>query len=51
MLRLAPAIRQHILSMPETIGRPTISERALRSITMFDDEQQQVQTFADILSR
>ena len=51
MLRLAPAIRQHILSMPETIGRPTISERALRSITMFDDEQQQVQAFADILSR
>ncbi len=51
MLRLAPAIQQHILSMPETVGRPTISERALRSITMVDDEHQQLQVLADILSR
>ena len=51
MLRLAPEIQQHILAMPETVGRPAISERALRSITMFDDEHQQLQAFADILSK
>ncbi len=50
MLRLAPEIQQHILSMPKTVGRPTISERALRSITLLDDEHQQLQAFADILS-
>ena len=50
MLRLAPEIQQHILSMPKTVGRATISERALRSITMLDDEHQQLQAFADILS-
>jgi hypothetical protein len=37
--------------LPETIRRPPISERALRSITMFDDEHQQLQAFADILSK
>ena len=37
MLRLAPEIQQHILSMPKTAGRPTISERTLRSITMLED--------------
>ncbi len=36
---------------PDTVGRPAISERALRSITMFDDEHQQLQAFADILSK
>jgi len=51
LLRLAPEILQHILALPETIGRPTISERALRSITTFDDERQQLQAFADILYR
>lgn len=51
MLRLAPEIQQHILSMPEMVGRPAITERALRSITLFDDEHQQLQAFGDILSK
>ena len=51
LLRLAPAIQHHILSMPTTVGRPTISERVLRSLTMVDDLQQQLHTFADILSK
>ena len=50
LLRLAPAIQHHILAMPTTVGRPTISERVLRSITMVDD-QQQLHAFADILSK
>ena len=51
LLRLAPAIQHHILAMPRTVGRPTISERVLRSITMFDDQQQQLHAFADIVSK
>ena len=51
LLRLAPEIQRHILSMPKTVGCPMISERVLRSITMFDDQQQQLQAFADILSK
>ena len=51
MLRLAPEIQQHVLSLPDMVRRPAISERALRSITMFDNEHQQFQAFADILSK
>ena len=50
LLRLAPAIQHHILSMSTTVGGPTITERVLRAITTVDDPQQQVQAFADILS-
>ncbi|MCK4511064.1 hypothetical protein KAW64_04955 [bacterium] len=32
MLRLSPEIQEHILAMPESIGRPPLSERALRPI-------------------
>ena len=51
MLRLAPEIRQHILAMPRTAGRPTISERALRSVTKLDDERHQLRAFEEILSQ
>lgn len=50
MLRLSPKIQEHILSLPETVRRPTITERALRPITMFDEEHQQLQAFAGISS-
>jgi hypothetical protein len=32
LLRLAPEIQEWILTMPEVVGRPAISERALRPI-------------------
>ena len=32
MLRLAPWIQQYILSMPDMVRRPAISERTLRPI-------------------
>ena len=51
MLRLAPEIRQHILAMPRTAGRPAISERALRSVTKLDDERHQLRAFEEILSQ
>jgi len=51
LLRLAREIQEHVLSLPDMVHRPAITERALRSITTFDDERQQLQAFADILSR
>ena len=32
MLRLAPEIQEHILAMPDTVRRPALTERAIRSI-------------------
>jgi len=40
MLRLAPEIRQHILSMPDVVRRPAITERALRPVTQLGDGDQ-----------
>jgi len=49
LLRLAPEIQEHILAMPESVGRPAISERVLRPITRLKDEVQQLQALAKIL--
>jgi hypothetical protein len=49
MLRLAPEIREHILAMPESVGRPTMSERALRPITQIEDPQQQLARLRSLL--
>ena len=43
MLQLAPEVQRHILAMPESVGRPAISERALRPITQIQDHEQQVE--------
>lgn len=48
MLRLAPEIRQHILSMPKAVRRPAITERALRSIAHLDPGHQ-VDAFKTLL--
>ncbi len=45
MLRLAPEIQQHILSMPDTVRQPAISERALRPIAQIEDPKQQLAEF------
>ena len=37
MLRLAPEIQEHILSMPIIVRRPIITERALRPIELLPD--------------
>ena len=49
MLRLAPEIREHILAMPESVGRPAMSERALRPITQIEDPQQQLARLRSLL--
>jgi len=52
MLRLAPEIQKHILAMPDTVGRPAITERAMRPIVqMIGPTDQRVrfdQLFKDV---
>ena len=48
LLRLAPEIREHILSMPDTVRCPAITERALRSITQIEDSKQQLVEFRSL---
>ena len=45
LLRLSPAIRDYILAMPDTAGRPPISEPVLRRIVRIADGAQQEATF------
>ena len=40
MLRLAPEIQKHILSMPDVVSRPAVTERALRPIAQLDAADQ-----------
>jgi hypothetical protein len=42
MLRLAPEIREKILSMPDAVGRPSVTERGLRSITTITHHRDQI---------
>jgi hypothetical protein len=48
MLRLAPGIREEILALPETVGRPAITERALRPIAQVEDPRQQLAEFRSL---
>jgi hypothetical protein len=45
MLRLAPEIHNQILSMPNTVRRPSVTERVLRSITTIIDHRDQLREF------
>ncbi len=49
LLRLAAEIQEHILSMPEMVGRPVVSERALRPIAQIEDKRQQMAEFQQLL--
>jgi len=49
MLRLAPEIQQHVLSMPEVVRRPAITERALRPIAQMEDRTEQHAAFLALL--
>ena len=49
MLHLAPGIQQHILAMPEMVGRPAITERALRPISGLENLQEQLATFQKLM--
>ena len=49
LVRLTYDIQQHILAMPETIHRPPISERALRSIARLEDLTDQKARFQQLI--
>jgi len=49
LLRLAPEIQQHILSMPDMVLRPAITERALRPIARIAQSKDQIHAFEQLL--
>jgi hypothetical protein len=49
MLRFAPEIQQHILSLPDVVRRPAITERALRPIAQLPQGKEQLHAFQDLL--
>ena len=51
LLRLAPEIQQHILAMPNMIQRPSITERALRRVTLLAPPGAQLQAFQQLVGQ
>jgi len=51
LLRLAPEIQEHLLSVPETAHQPVITERVLRPITQIEDQKQQVEEVKRLLGQ
>jgi len=51
LLRLPPEIQQHILTMPDAVRRPAITERALRPITQLEDLADQKAKFQELADR
>lgn len=50
MLRLAPEIQEHVLSLPDMVRRPAITERALRPIAQIESLKDQEVEFQKLLS-
>jgi hypothetical protein len=50
LLRLSPEIREHILSMPNMVRRPAITERALRPIMQLEASEDQTASFRELLN-
>jgi hypothetical protein len=50
LLRLAPEIQQHILSLPDAVRRPAITERALRPIAQIGNPVQQIASFQSLVT-
>jgi hypothetical protein len=51
LVRMAPEIQEHILALPETAGRPAISERALRPVARIPRTRDQLHAFQQLLTR
>ncbi len=49
MLRLVPEIQMHVLSMPDSIRRPAVTERALRPISRLESIGDQLTRFHDLI--
>lgn len=50
MLDLAPEIQEQILSMPDGVGRPPVTERTLRQLVTIADHNDQLRKFQQRLS-
>jgi hypothetical protein len=51
MLRLAPEIQQHVLSLPDLARRPVITERALRPIAQLERASDQKARFQELVQQ
>jgi hypothetical protein len=49
LLKLAPEIQEHILSMPAAIRRSAVTERALRPIAQLENAADQKTRFQDLI--
>lgn len=49
MLRLAPDIQQQVLSLPDMVRRPAITERVLRPIAQLENPEEQHMAFSALL--
>jgi hypothetical protein len=50
MLRLAPEIQVRVLSLPDMVRRPAITERALRPIAQLEDPREQWTAYSSLKS-
>jgi hypothetical protein len=50
LLRLAPEIQEHVLSLPDMVRRPAITERALRPIASLANQSDQRHYFQKLLT-
>jgi hypothetical protein len=51
LLRLAPEIQQQVLSLPDMVRRPAITERALRPIAQLDHASDQQVKFRELIQQ
>ena len=49
LLRLAPEIQEHLMSLPAVVGRGVVSERALRRVVLLDNSDEQIAQLRSIL--
>ncbi len=51
MLRLAHEIQHHVLSLPDMVRRPAITERALRPLAQLENASDQKARFHELLQQ
>jgi hypothetical protein len=51
LLRLAPEIQEHVLSLPDMVRRPAITERALRPIAQIENPKNQMAEFQELVAQ
>jgi hypothetical protein len=51
LLRLAPEIQQHVLALPDIVGRPAITQRALRPTAKLESLADQRTRFQELIGQ